>query len=208
MSDDVVLAIDAGGTKLLGGLVTGDGEVLATDEVPTPRRPEGCDPGLRALAELAARLSDTARPPRTTGSSPSASGFPEYVRDDAVTSAEVFAWDRQPAEVLADVRARRPGDRRGRRTLRGRGGGAGQVDAGPGSSLFYVSWGTGLSSSLVLGGTPLPGRRGEALALGEWPVPAAVDSRVAGEPRAVRRRAVARASATAADRRGRSTAAP
>ena len=47
--------------------------------------------------------------------------------------------------------------------------------AGPGTSLFYVSWGTGLSSALVLDGLPLTGRRGEALALGEWPVAAAVD---------------------------------
>ena len=57
---DVVLAIDAGGTKLLGGLVTGDGAVLDADEVATPRAPEGCDPGLRALAALAARLADMA----------------------------------------------------------------------------------------------------------------------------------------------------
>ena len=174
MSDDVVLAIDAGGTKLLGGLMTAGGEVLATDEVPTPRSPRGCDPGLRALAELAGRLSDAAAAADQRVVAVGV-GFPEYVRDDAVTSAEVFAWDRQPAEVLADVvpgvPVRVEGD-----VLCAVAAEARARSAGPGSSLFYVSWGTGLSSSLVLGGTPLPGRRGEALALGEWPVPAAVDA--------------------------------
>jgi glucokinase len=34
--------------------------------------------------------------------------------------------------------------------------------------MLYVSWGTGLSSTLVADGRCLAGHRGEALALGEW----------------------------------------
>ncbi len=37
-------------------------------------------------------------------------------------------------------------------------------------SMLYVSWGTGLSSTVVVDGRCVVGRRGEALALGEWPV--------------------------------------
>ena len=83
---DVVVAIDAGGTKLLGGLVAPDGAVLGTEEVATPRTPEGCDPGLRALAGLAGRLASSAATGghRVTGIG---LGFPEYVRDGTVTSA-------------------------------------------------------------------------------------------------------------------------
>jgi len=171
---DVVLAIDAGGTKLLGGLVTGDGAVLGANEVATPRAPEGCDPGLRALAAMAARLADTASAAghRVVGIGV---GFPEYVRDGAVSSAEVFAWDRQPADVLADVLPGVPVTVEGD-VLCAAAAEAHARSMRPGSSLFYVSWGTGLSSALVLGGVPFRGRRGEALALGEWPVAAAVDS--------------------------------
>jgi glucokinase len=168
---EVVLAIDAGGTKLLGGLVTRTGETLDVDEVATPRAPSGCDPGLVALVALAGRLRRAADAAghlvRGVGV-----GFPEYVRDGVVTSAEVFAWERQPAEVLADVVPGRPvvveADVRCAAVAEAR--------VRRASGLFYVSWGTGLSSSLVVSGMPVPGRRGEALALGEWPVSAAVDA--------------------------------
>lgn len=167
---DVVLAIDAGGTKLLGGLVTRTGQTLHVDEVPTPRTPSGCDPGLVALVALAGRLGRAADAAghlvRAIGV-----GFPEYVRDGVVTSAEVFAWERQPAKALADIAPGTPvvveADVRC--------AAAAEAHTRPASDFFYVSWGTGLSSSLVVSGMPLPGHRGEALALGEWPVSAAVD---------------------------------
>jgi glucokinase len=128
---------------------------------------------LRALAGLAERMAFTAAREghRVVGVG---LGFPEYVRDGVVTSSEVFAWDRQPAEVLAQVvpgvPVRVDGDVRCAALAEARARPADRE-----SVLFYVSWGTGLSSSLVLDGVPLPGHRGEALALGEWPVPAVVD---------------------------------
>jgi glucokinase len=166
---DVALALDAGGTKLLAGLVTRDGTTLLREQVPTPRDDRGCDPGLRTLAALAGRVRDRAEAAGLRVVTAGA-GMPEYVHAGALTSAEVFAWTHQPDEVLAglgvpvtvesDVRCaalaeahRRPGT----------------------TSMLYVSWGTGLSSALVVDGRCLTGRRGEAIALGEWPVAAAVD---------------------------------
>ena len=49
--------------------------------------------------------------------------------------------------------------------------------------LFYVSWGTGISSTLVVDGTCRAGRHGEALALGEFDVPATVDPHGPGTSR-------------------------
>jgi glucokinase len=168
---DVALALDAGGTKLLGGLVTRDGTVLARDQVPTPRAGDRCDPDLSALRAQASRLRDLAGRDghRVTAVG---LGIAEYVRDGALTSAEVFSWSVQPWDLLsglggpvaveADVRCAALAEASAR-------GAAGK------GSLLYLSWGTGLSSALVLDGRCVAGRRGEALALGEWPVPAAVD---------------------------------
>jgi glucokinase len=170
---DVAVGLDVGGTKLLGGLVDASGEVLVRREVPTPRSPRGCDPGLVALSSLARELR---RDAESAGHAVRAVGlgFAEYVAGDRLTSSEVFAWDRQPAALVAqiwsgvpvvvdaDVRCAARAESR-RRALPSTG------------SMLYVSWGTGLSSTLVLGDTCLAGSRGEALALGEWGVAAAVD---------------------------------
>lgn len=173
---DVVVALDAGGTKLLGGLVTADGEVLDRDQVPTPRVGGRCDPGLRELHALAGRLAAlaTARGHRVRGVG---LGMAEYVHDGQLTSAEVFAWDDQPGELLDDLLGR-PGtasvaveaDVRCAALAEARARGLGSR-----GSMLYLSWGTGLSSTLVLDGQCLTGSRGEALALGEWPVETWVD---------------------------------
>ena len=173
---DVAIALDAGGTKLLGGLVTRDGRVLVREQVPTPRDGGRCDPALSALRALASRLRDRAG----SGGHPVAAvglGIAEYVRDGSLTSAEVFSWSAQPRELLsglggpviveADVRCAALAEASAR--------------GAPGKeSMLYLSWGTGLSSTLVLDGRCVSGRRGEALALGEWPVPAAVDAQWPG----------------------------
>jgi glucokinase len=175
---NVTVGLDIGGTKLLGGLVTQQGEILATCEVPTPRSPQGCDPGLVALSELARGLRSDAQKAghvvRGVGL-----GFAEYVADNLLTSAEVFAWDRQPADLMsdvwpgvpvvvgADVRCAAFAESRRRRMSSHQ-------------SMFYVSWGTGLSSSLMLGSVPLAGGRGEALAFGELSVNSAVEPGWAG----------------------------
>jgi glucokinase len=101
-------------------------------------------------------------------------GIAEFVRDGELTSAEVFAWRVQPRDLLADAA----------------GGGVVAVEAdvrcaataeaavrrtGDSDPMLYVSWGTGLSCTLVVAGRCLAGNRGEALALGAWPVDARVD---------------------------------
>jgi glucokinase len=169
----VAVGLDVGGTKLLGGLISESGEILHRREVPTPRTSAGCDPGLVALSQLARELRDDAdaagHEVRAIGL-----GFAEYVDDDRLTSSEVFAWDRQPADLMAeiwpglpvavgaDVRCAAMAEARARSL----------PDT---ATMLYVSWGTGLSSSLVLGTTCLAGSRGEALALGEWSVSSSVD---------------------------------
>ena len=74
---EVVVALDVGGTKLLGGLVTADGAVVARRQVPTPRDPTGCDPGAfgRNSATVNCRSSalstiscTLAAPPKAAGS--------------------------------------------------------------------------------------------------------------------------------------------
>jgi len=164
---DVVVALDAGGSKLLGGLLTRDGEVLAREQVPTPRGDDGrCDPGLRALQALASRLVERAGHGglRVRGAG---LGIAEYVRGDEVTSTEVFDWQDQPTEVLAPLAGPVGVEADVRCAARAE---AAALGLGEDSSMAYVSWGTGLSSTLVLGGRCVAGARGEALALGAWPV--------------------------------------
>jgi glucokinase len=165
-----VLAVDVGGTKLSAALVTPELEVLHPEEVRTPRSDAGCDPGLAELASLVERLRHVAAD-RGVGVEGIGLGFPEYTIDDRLTSREVFAWDVQPAvlfggagvpvAVEADVRCAARAEAVTRQVT---------------GTLLYVSWGTGISSTLVVDGRCLLGRRGEALALGEFDVPTVVDA--------------------------------
>ena len=164
-----VLAVDVGGTKLSAALVTPDLDVLFAEELPTPRAEAGCDPGLVELARLVERMSHRAAASEVSVEA-IGFGFPEYTIGDRLTSREVFAWDVQPVVLFAgagvpvavesDVRCAARAEANAR-----------QVDG----TLLYVSWGTGISSSLVIGGSCLIGRRGEAIALGEFDVSAEVD---------------------------------
>ncbi|MYV49506.1 ROK family protein [Streptomyces sp. SID2888] len=171
-----VAALDVGGTKIAAGLVAADGTLLHRRELPTDAADGGLrDPGLAGTARAARALLDDAARLGVTVTALGA-GFPEYVdADGLLTSREVLAWDVQPAVVLgaeaapglpvavgSDVRC----------------GALGEARHGVGRDLadfFYVSLGTGLSSTLVLDGRPVAGRRGEAIALGELEVPASVD---------------------------------
>ena len=171
---DVVLALDVGGTKLLGGLVTADGAVVLRRQVPTPRDATGCDPGLSAFAGLAADLVADAG---GEGLHVVAAGvgFAEYVHDDLLTSREVFAWDRQPADLLAEVLPDRPVAVEADVRCAAVAEAVVRTPASTADGMFYLSWGTGLSCALVVDGRSWAGARGEALAIGEWPVDAAVD---------------------------------
>ena len=165
----VALALDVGGTKIAAALVAEDGTLPYRTQRPSSRQP------MADTAESARELASVAREKEYAIAGLGA-GFPEYV-DPAglLTSREVVDWDEQPRALLAralpgvpvtvdsDVRCGARGEAR--------------WGAGAEAGFLYVSLGTGLSSTLILpGGEPLPGARGEAIALGELGVPSTVDA--------------------------------
>ncbi|GAB3425494.1 ROK family protein [Flindersiella endophytica] len=166
-TNDVVLGLDIGGTKLAGGLLDPNGRIRFQAERPTPRSDVGLgDPELAGTLALAAHLRAEAAE-RGWRIAAAGAGFPEYVdASGRLTSREVLARSRQPAELLgpgptiveSDVRC----------------GALAEWKLGAGaetSGLFYVSIGIGLSSTLIADGRLVRGARGEAIALGELPIP-------------------------------------
>ncbi len=163
-----VLALDIGGTKARGALMSRDGQILARHTTPTGDR----DPGLHATRRVAEHLAAVAGDRGLTVVALGA-GFPEYVdRAGRLTAHEVLDWDRQPVDLLADlaptvvvesdVRCGAVGElHRSGSTWR---------------DFVYVSLGTGLSHTFVCDGTAHRGARGEAIALGELPVPTEGDT--------------------------------
>jgi glucokinase len=156
----VAVALDAGGSKIAGGLVTPAGEVSAERRVAT----EG--DGVEQAAALAHELAAAARAAGLEVAGVGA-GFPEYVDPNGrLTSHEVLTWSAQPAELLAAAVSGAPV----RVESDVRCGALAEAALGAGAGLdtvLYVTLGTGLSSALVLDGRPHAGHRGEAIALGE-----------------------------------------
>lgn len=169
----VAAALDVGGTKIAGGVVTADGTLLHSTVrscLSDGRR----DPGLAITLAIARGVLAWAADEDLEVAGLGA-GFPEYVdAHGQLTSREVIEWTQQPLDLLAplvtgracaidsDVRC----------------GALAEALLGAGRTLsdfVYVSLGTGLSSTVVRAGAPIAGRRGEALALGELEVPASVD---------------------------------
>ncbi len=169
----VAAALDVGGTKIAGAVVGADGTLLHSTVrscLSGGRR----DPGLAITLAIARDVLAWAAEENLEVAGLGA-GFPEYVdAHGRLTSREVIEWIRQPLDLLAplvpgractvdsDVRC----------------GALGEAVLGAGRTLHdfvYVSLGTGLSSTVVRAGAPIAGRRGEALALGEFEVPASVD---------------------------------
>jgi len=156
----VAVALDAGGSKIAGGLVTLGGEVSTERRVAT----EG--DGVEQTAALARDLAAAALAGGLEVAGVGA-GFPEYV-DAAgrLTSDEVLNWSAQPRDLLAAAVPGAPV--RVESDVRCGALAEAQLGAGRGlDSLLYVTLGTGLSSSLVIDGHPHAGHRGEAIALGE-----------------------------------------
>ena len=173
MTAEVVLAVDVGGTKTLMGLVDARGTVLAEHRIATVQAGSPLDDLGRVRQAVLDFVPESARFGRLVGA---AAGFPEYVDPDGrLLSHEVLTWSEQPDRVLtaalaeagfAGLSMRVDSDAR----LGARG--EAWIGAGRGlGSFLYVSLGTGLSSTLVLGSAPWPGAHGMAIGLGEWPAP-------------------------------------
>ncbi len=157
------IGIDVGGTKIAAGLVAlPSGEVLWRQVTPTlaaGRTGEAVLADVLALAEgLMARAAEIGRPVLGLGL-----GVAELVdRQGNVTSGQTIAWDTlpvqarlarlAPAVVESDVRAAALAEA--------------VFGAGRGCQSFeYVTVGTGISHTLVVGGVPYAGARGNALLL-------------------------------------------
>lgn len=162
----VAIGIDVGGTKIAGALITDDGAAIEEATVPTPRSADGGDPGAMATTSMVRRLEAAAD---ADGWRLGAAGIgvPEYVTPDGrIASAEVLAWGPSDLEAIrseldvivdSDVRCAARAER----------------VAGDGrrfDSFLFVSIGTGISHTLCLGDRLVTGHRGEAIALGEFPV--------------------------------------
>ncbi|MFC4223507.1 ROK family protein [Lysinibacter cavernae] len=177
----VALGIDVGGTKTLIGLVDAGGTVLAQREWPTrdaERSVSDVDHLGNMVEQSVHELGQEGSPYANLTIVAVGAGFPEYV-DAAgqLTSSEVISWQQQPAAVLTEVAERALGSAAAQVPVRVesdvRAGAIGEVLFGAArdaSSFVYVSLGTGLSSAIGVNGVVLPGHRGEAIALGEWPV--------------------------------------
>ncbi|WP_392544981.1 ROK family protein [Oryzobacter telluris] len=153
-------AVDVGGTKIVGALFGDDG-ASARIELPTPVVDGRADPGGVATQQVAAALVDAA----SGGLRGVGVGVCEYVDSGRIDSREVLGWpagqdwlERSfgdvPVVVESDVRC-------GALAEVGHGGLRGAA------SGYYVSWGTGLSGCLVVGGRLIEGSHGRAIALGE-----------------------------------------
>jgi glucokinase len=156
------IGIDVGGTKTALALVEADGSIRRFDRI--ENRDAGNSDGL--LDSIEQRCREL-----TADTTPSAVGIalPEVLdRDLELRSHVSVDWTRRqivdalgtiaPVSIEADVRAAALAEAR--------------VGAGRGrSSVGYVSVGTGISASLVLGGIPYAGAHGAAQLLGSAELP-------------------------------------
>jgi glucokinase len=155
------LGIDVGGTKIAAGVVDLEtGEILGRRIMPT-----NAERGGRAV------LDDTfavAQELATVHLESIGIGVPEIVNPSGeIQTDAVISWiglpvvERlgaiAPATIEADVRAAALAEARF-------GAGAGR------SSFVYITIGTGISSTIVLGGRPLAGARGGALVMASAPI--------------------------------------
>jgi glucokinase len=153
----LIVGLDLGGTKLAGGLVDiSAGTIVRRVERPTNSR-RGGD---AVLADCVALASEVAAD-KAAGIG---IGVPELVsRTGQVTSAASWDWRGLdlaaafagigPVHLESDVRAAALAEAR--------------LGAGRDlSSFLYLTIGTGVSHTLVIGGTPWPGARGNAIVVG------------------------------------------
>lgn len=165
MTRRATLGVDVGGTKTRVALVDESAAIIEMDEEPTGGTPQA-DPGLRASLAIAQRLAGQAGHYGCEIVGVGV-GVPEFVDPHGrLSSSLVIAWDEQPLTLFTSI-----GPTVVESDVRCGALAEATVGAGRGAaSMLYVSVGTGISCSLVIGGHVWAGHRGEAIALGELPV--------------------------------------
>lgn len=166
---NLAIAIDVGGTKITAALVNRDFQILDQENV---RIEQGIfsEVLLKAVDSLLDRNINNFSKIACLGI-----GLPEYVHEGEAQSNLVISWNYEtklqlqslvfaktgstiPFSVEADVRCGAIGEYSAR-------------EEAIKSSILYISWGTGLSTTILLSnGNCLAGARGEAIAFGEWQV--------------------------------------
>jgi glucokinase len=164
--DDLILAVDIGGTKLAAALVSSTGSIVRFREVPTPSSDQGPDPLTASLAGLVAELSDGAAPAQAAiaaaGPLDSIRGLISPVnipawRDFDVVSCVSAAAGGLPTTLVGDAIAAAAGEA--------------WIGAAAGSrALLGIVVSTGVGGGLVLDGLPYLGRSGNAGHFGHIPV--------------------------------------
>lgn len=155
------LALDVGGSTIRGVVSDDSGESLTAEVIQTGDR----DPRLRTLRAVAERLSAAARkagvPLRAIGV-----GMPEYVDPSGdLTSSLVLDWTEQPRSLLADLAPIVAVESDVRCAAMAE---ATESD----NDVVVLSVGTGIAHAAIHAGRLISGARGEAIGLGQLPVPA------------------------------------
>jgi len=166
---EVVIAIDVGGTTIKAGLVDKENEILARQnfgyvETSFDEEIQNCVKKL---------INDSKEKDlQIIGLSV---GLPEYIKDHEIMSNMVVSWNSLTTSKIKEL----VGSELGRNVpiliesdVRcGAIGEFSKIEKKLVSSLLYISWGTGISSTIVLpNGKCLSGLNGEALSFGEWEI--------------------------------------
>ena len=166
---EVVIAIDVGGTTIKAGLLDKKNEILARQNfgyVETSFDEE--------IQNCVKKLINDSREKdlQIIGLSV---GLPEYIKDHEIMSNMVVSWNSLTTSKIKEL----VGSELGRNVpiliesdVRcGAIGEFSKIEKKLVSSLLYISWGTGISSTIVLpNGSCLSGLNGEALSFGEWEI--------------------------------------
>lgn len=161
---ELSIGVDVGGTKVLGGVVTGDGEILVRSRRDTPR--QGGNALTAIIAEVINELLQT-HPAKTVGIS--AAGFVSSDRATMLATPNISGWNGVdlkseiservglPVVIENDANSAAWGEAR-------HGAGRGE------SQLMMLTIGTGIGGGVVLGGELYRGAYGVAAEFGHMRV--------------------------------------
>jgi len=166
---DVVIAIDVGGTTIKTGLVSRENEILARQNFSYVATNFDAE-----IQECVKKLIKDSKEKNLEVVGLSV-GLPEYIKDHQIMSNMVVNWNSATTGKIKEL----VGSELGRDVAIliesdvrcGAIGEFSKIEKKLVSSFLYISWGTGISSTIVLpDGSCLSGLNGEALSFGEWEI--------------------------------------